>query len=82
MNSTTASKLTEAEMQEIEDLKADLKKLRDAVFAGGNDRIDALAAAGVVPLESRVYDFESNDGPIGKRLAALESHTGCPRGDV
>jgi hypothetical protein len=80
MNECTASKEEELTPEQAQQL-ALVPKLLAAVF-GTEARIDELAAAGVVPLESRVYNFESNDGPIGKRLAALEAHTNCPRGDV
>ena len=42
---------------------------------GTEERMKWLEENGVLPLEERVNRFESNDGPIGQRLAALENGT-------
>lgn len=41
-------------------------------------RVSELKLKGIAPLESRVSRFESNEGPIGTRLAALEATDGLP----
>ena len=63
-----------AELTEDQMSSKEYDALVEAVF-GTQGRMDELKANGIGSLETRVSNFESNDGPIGKRLAALESGT-------